>query len=704
MKKSAILFTGALALTLLGARLPAPQVQDPGQGLQYEYSVVLKLIQVHVTDKKGRPVRDLTKDDFIVTDNGQRMTVTEFETHALRLPAEEAAAPEAPAPGPAAPEARPTGRKIFLFFDFAYNNARGIVKARAAALHLLDTFVRPEDRVAVMTYSAVGGLAFHEYLTTDHAKARQAVEKIGHGDVKGRATQIEDQYWRLVQSTGGPFALGFRAEAEGNRQESKSMAQKYVLTLTVLARALRLVDGQKDFILYSTGVPNSLIYGYTPDNARYRADVGGAAGDQVLRRQNEAMYQEFGASGCTFYAFDTRAYAKETSLFTYDEQTLALGSRALTTAIDPTSIFKDDKQSGLNSLKRITDLTGGRYYSNINMYEKNLAQVQALTGTYYVLGYTVSEKWDGAFHDVKVEVRREGCRVRAQAGYYDPKPFAEFNDVERQIHLYDLALNERAFSRLPVNVPMTALSTGAGGTSRLAVLARVPAEVTAKLAGPRVELVALFFDAAGEVSRVLRGQAGAASFRGRDLDFAAGAEVEPGSYACRLVIRNLDSGLGAVASSKATVVKPPTTGLQLGTPLLLEARSGGTLIQAAGRNAHESFPWADLYPYDSSIFSPVLTELPPGVTSLSAVLPCAAAGGVAPELAVSAALVEASSGAQEPLFAAVSGRVRSGPLEILTVELPAIGAGPGTYYLHFYAEDRATGALGHAVATLVIPR
>ena len=271
VKKRFVPLIGALALSLLAARLPVPaaaprepsppasrpdpppQGQDPAKSLQYEYAVVLKLIQVHVTDKKGNPVRDLTKDDFIVTDNGQRMTVTEFETHALHLPAEEAAAPDAPPPGPAAPEARPSGRKIFLFFDFAYNNARGIVKARTAALHLLDAFVRPEDRVAVMTYSGVGGLAFHEYLTTDHAKARQVIEKIGHGDVKGRATQIEDQYWRLVQSTGGPFALGFRAEAEGNRQESKSMAQKYMLTLTGLARALRLVDGQKDFILFSTG-------------------------------------------------------------------------------------------------------------------------------------------------------------------------------------------------------------------------------------------------------------------------------------------------------------------------------------------------------------------------------------------------------------------------------------------------------------------
>jgi hypothetical protein len=34
--------------------------------LQHEVKVTLKLVQVYVTDKKGNPVVDLTKDDFLV--------------------------------------------------------------------------------------------------------------------------------------------------------------------------------------------------------------------------------------------------------------------------------------------------------------------------------------------------------------------------------------------------------------------------------------------------------------------------------------------------------------------------------------------------------------------------------------------------------------------------------------------------------------
>ncbi len=507
------------------------------------------------------------------------------------------------------------GRKFFLLFDFAYNNVRGIEKAQKAALHFIDTIAGPRDQVAVLSYAAIGGLAFHEYLTTDHAQVRKVLQAIGHKDVKGRATEIEDYYWRLVQSYGGPFVLNLRAEAEANRAESEDMAQKYMLTLTDLARALRLVDGEKNFILFSSGIPNSLIYGYATSNVFNRSDVGQASGNNVLRRQNETMYKEFGAAGCAFYAFDTRESSKEASLFTYDEETFAMGSRTLTTAVEPYNVFKDDKATGLNTLKRFTDQTGGKFYSNINMYERNLAQVQQATGAYYVLGYAVNEKWDGQFHEVKVEVKRKGCEVRTQAGYFNPKPYAEYSDLEKQIHLFDLAINERSFSRMPGSVPMTALTYAAEGVSKLAVLAGVPREMTAKFTGPKLELVALFFDDDGDIREIVREEVDTAALRGRDMVLAAGSTLRPGEYAGRLVIRDMTTGQSAVASARATVGKPAAAGLQLGTPLLLAEGTGVPLREAAGKKAAEPPPFGEGYPYDTSRFAPILGDAPPAVSA-----------------------------------------------------------------------------------------
>lgn len=416
--------------------------------LQHEVSVVLKLIQVYVTDKKGKPVEDLRLEDFAVTDNGQLVVLTDFERHSLQAGPEEAAIAEpvvdkAAAAAPAAPTAT---RKFFLFFDFAFNNGRGLVKAKTAALHFLDSKVGPGDEVGILTYSMLKGVSVHEYLTRDHAKIREVVDSIGSKDIAGRANEIELQYWLQAQE---PLAgVGSEGFAEANaqkpvidsnknaREEGKRIAQTFILRLTALAKALRYIPGQKHFIFFSTGVPSSLIYGGQSGNP---SGQGGRAmfdpGDRVLRTQNEEMYKEFGASNCTFYAFDTRESAKETNLFAYDSMTFETGGRGFASSQgvfqDSTDVFRDDKTTGLNSLKRLSDITGGKFYSNINMFEKNLEQVKTLTGTYYVLGYSVGEQEDGSFHEVKVAVKRPGCEVRAQSGYFNPKPFGELTKLEK---------------------------------------------------------------------------------------------------------------------------------------------------------------------------------------------------------------------------------------------------------------------------------
>ena len=727
-----VLAAGIVLAQSVAAPASARQ-QAPQTPIQHEVTVALKLIHVCVTDKKGNPVPDLAIGDFTVTDNGQPVKITDFERRILRAAKDaKQEAADKPEAKPdlvmtPVPSVRPSIRKFFLFFDLAFNNLRGVAKAKKAAFHFLDTQVGPNDEVGVITYSAFGGIKVHEFLTGDHAKIRDAVEALSQKASLGRAEEIEDRYWRLIQewsepdpkqpSDGSAGQGGIKPpaqviEARALRSEAKRLTQEFIQSLTALAKSLRYVPDQKQFILFSSGVPTSVIYGGQIGNPNYtRLGAGGSEvdlGDSTLRKLNEAMYREFAVSGCTFYSFDTRESAKGADLFGWDIRRLESGGGSVTSTQslfqDSTSLFKDDKVTGRDFLKRFSDVTGGQYFSSMDQYEKNLDQVQAMTGTYYVLGYPVNERWDGKYHEVKVEVKRKGCEVRAQAGYFNPKPYSEYSDLEKQLHLFDLALNERALSRMPDKVPMTTLSSGAEGIARLAVLAKLPGEVTAKFAGKRTEFVVIFFDEEGEIKDMVREETNPASLRGRDLSFAAGATLKPGDYSCRLVIRDMDTGMSAVASAKATVVKPQITGLQLGTPLVLEARTGCSFLSAGSKNAREAFPWAEIYPFDSSLFSPILKELPPNTASIQVVIPCAFPGGGQSELAMSANLVNAASGERSPLTVSRMDRVQKGPLEVLTLELPTANIAPGTYYLHFYAQDRATGSLGHAFTTLAIPR
>ena len=63
---------------LLVFSLISGQEQEKSDPLQHEVTVTLKLIQVYVSDRDGNPVLDLTKDDFLLYDNGRPMTVTDF--------------------------------------------------------------------------------------------------------------------------------------------------------------------------------------------------------------------------------------------------------------------------------------------------------------------------------------------------------------------------------------------------------------------------------------------------------------------------------------------------------------------------------------------------------------------------------------------------------------------------------------------------
>jgi VWFA-related protein len=106
----------------------------------------LVLVNVVVRDKAGNVVRNLTRDDFVVTEDDKPQVVTSFDFEELDkadvvetaaeaqtiLPQRPAARPSDAAPVPAPRNMR--GRRLLLFFDLSSmqprSSARGQVSAR----------------------------------------------------------------------------------------------------------------------------------------------------------------------------------------------------------------------------------------------------------------------------------------------------------------------------------------------------------------------------------------------------------------------------------------------------------------------------------------------------------------------------------------------------------------------------------------------
>ncbi|MCX6568268.1 MAG: hypothetical protein NT147_04360 [Candidatus Aminicenantes bacterium] len=371
---------------------------------------------------------------------------------------------------------------------------------------------------------------------------------------------------------------------------------------------------------------------------------------------------------------------------------------------DSGGVFRDEKTTGMDSLRRLSRQTGGKYYSNIALHEKNMEEVSAITGTYYVLGYSVPAALDGQFHDIRVEVQRKGCQVRTQPGYFNPKPFREYSDIEKNIHLFDLALNERSELQTPILLPVSALSYDTVQGSRARILTRIPKEAWKQFPGPTAEIVALFFDAQDALISLQRIAVPVAEYHGKEVLFSAAVSARSGPTKCRIVVRDLDSGQSAVASTTAYSRPSSRQALSLFSPLLIVEGGGLFSLEGVVKGVAETPSWRGIYCYDAVAFSPVIGDEPVRASKIGVVLPYSAPGLSVSDLVFKANLVNSSTGENlaVPLELQESTTQETVKTQKLMISLEDVPN--GKYLLYIHAGNKVTGQIASARVSLVVGR
>jgi VWFA-related protein len=682
------------------------------KAIQHEVVVTLKLVQVYVTDKSGKPVVDLEKSDFIIYDNGLLQEVTDFEKHIISEQALRTITPpvETIAPTPL-PEAEQMYRKFFLIFDFAYNSFIGIKKAKKASLHFIDTQLLPTDEVAILSYSALRSLTLHEYLTTNHKKVREVADAMDKGQVGGRAFEIEEQYWKnrefeyqrgRVEGEDLPEysetkKWKLRDVQERERMASKNQALNFLQKMTELAKAMRYIPGQKNVVLFSSGIPTSLIQGTGQPVGIARFDFG----DYRLRNKNEELLKEFSSSNCIIFSFDTRE--KDVNVFRDDNETFVTGDRRIMLdARSDTIYYRQERTTGQSSLRRLSSATGGKYFGNIDGYQRHIQKLQDLTGSYYILGYYIDEKWDGQYHAIKVNVRRKGCKVHSQAGYFNPKPFREYSKLEKKLHLVDLALNEKPLFQTPQSLFMTPLAFSVSGDPHLFLLSEIPAKILEKFTGKTAELVTLIFDEQENLVKIDGMEFDFAELRGRNVICSPEISLRPGRYKCRLVIRDLDTGDAAVAKADASVAKPSERSLILDQPLLLVPESESVYLEAQISDKKSHQMWNDIYSFDSRLFTPLIGPLPKGTSKILALIPFSQTRLSQADITYKAHLVHFSSRQNIPVACAELERMSKEGFQVQSLELELGDLSPGEYVLYILAQDSLIKETSYAYTILII--
>lgn len=275
------------------------------------------------------------------------------------------------------------------------------------------------------------------------------------------------------------------------------------------------------------------------------------------------------------------------------------------------------------ALKQLAISSGGKHFEDPDDIETIAQDIQQMTSNYYVLGYYVEQEWNGGYHEIKVEVNREDSVIYAQKGYFNPKPFSQFSEAEKNLHLTDLAFSAAPRAEAPMPFLLEGLPIPGEESSKLVLLSEILPESLEEVFSDDAEIITLVFDEAQNIIDSGRAVLKYDSEKYTPIHHYSITRLNPGLYECRVIVRNLVSGKSALGTSSVDVPEFKRDELNIYPPFLLIPGKKSVYIKAVKEEKGKEIKTLslnELYPYMSSKHSPLVNEVDRSVKSLLAVL------------------------------------------------------------------------------------
>jgi VWFA-related protein len=348
----------------------SPEEVDEGDVVRVETQLVS--VPAIVTDHDGHPLSGLLRENFVVYEDGQPQTLSNFGT-------------------------TETPFEIALLLDTSGSTRDDVVLIRQAANAFIDA-LRPGDRVAVEAFntaeSAQGKIATVEVLsplTGDRKLLRKAIVNLG-------ASNGTPFYDALVRVTTDIFRQPANEEVKGRRA---------VVALTDGVDSTSNSDfAQAKAKLTSAGVASYFIQVNTEDfvEDRLMKDCQDDGRLSLSQKQLERYRRIF------VPAANKEDYADFCQLGPFERM----------------SISRDLYNLARREMNDLAKASGGKNFLAATLQDARaaLGRVAADIGTQYSLGYYPSNKArDGKYRAIKVEVKglKDKTTVRAREGYYAQK-------------------------------------------------------------------------------------------------------------------------------------------------------------------------------------------------------------------------------------------------------------------------------------------
>lgn len=394
----AILFAAISAAQQTAPAPPTPRGQPP---LTFKVDVNYVEIDAQVTDAQGNLVRNLTKDDFQISENGKPQALTVFST--VDIPVEHIDPPlfaKAAIPPDVASNARPfEGRVFVIVVDDLHTAATRTGRVRAAARLFVSRYVGANDLVAVVNTSGFSSGA--QDFTTNRTLALRAIDSAIGQKADSATSAALDDYYR--NNTGG-IAGDSTISADSNELERYTKARNTLATMKALANYLDGIHGRrKAVVFFSEGIDYDTT---NPFAGRYARDV------------QDSMQEAIAAAtrgNVSIYSVDPRGVTSGM------DDLIQIQSFPTDNSISSTQLLEETRVQHDN-LRVLSDQTGGFAVLNQNDFRNAFTRILDDSSSYYVLGYyPTNGNRDGKFRRVEIKVLKPGLKVRARNGYYAPK-------------------------------------------------------------------------------------------------------------------------------------------------------------------------------------------------------------------------------------------------------------------------------------------
>lgn len=390
----------------------------------------LVLIDVHVTDRAGKPVKGLPLEKFTVLEDGKTQKISSFDYSDIETIETAAAADEKPVVislgAVAAPEkvreAVRDRRMIVLYFDLTSMQPDEVLRANEAALRYLREQMTPADLVAVLAFgNRLGVLA---NFTNDRALLERAVARLRPGKdshlAGGAEAAAPEGEEAVSEDTGAAFTPD---ETEFNIFNT----DRKLAALQGVAEMLRGIPGRKSVIHLTGGVTQT---------------------GQENRSQLRAATDAANRANVSLYTVDVRGLAASVPGGSASE-----GSAAGTAMFSGAAVFRQTslRQDSRETLATLASDTGGRSFFDLGDFSKAFEKVQEDASGYYLLGYSSANPLkDGRWRNVKVRVDAPGVKIRHREGYYAAKEYGVYTAEDRERQLEEAMRAEHPRVEFPI--------------------------------------------------------------------------------------------------------------------------------------------------------------------------------------------------------------------------------------------------------------